>query len=103
MSYNEQGIGYQKSETSKEAANFNKKGKLTIREQVRNLFEKNNMLTVEDVSRLLNRAEISIKPRVTELKNEGFLQDSGVRRQGKWGTNITVWKRAEKQMDLNFD
>lgn len=103
MAYNEQGIGYQKSETSKEAANFNKKGKLTIREQVRSLFEQNNMLTVEDVSRLLNRAEISVKPRVTELKNEGFLEDSGVRRQGKWGTNITVWRRTEKQMDLNFD
>ena len=72
MAYNEQGIGYQKSETSKEAANFNKKGKLTIREQVRSLFDHNNMLTVEDVSRLLNRAEISVKPRVTELKNEGF-------------------------------
>jgi len=103
MAYNEQGIGYQKSETSKDAANFNKKGKLTIREQVRSLFDHNNMLTVEDVSRLLNRAEISVKPRVTELKNEGFLEDSGLRRQGKWGTNITVWKRTEKQMDLTFD
>ena len=103
MAYNEQGIGYQKSEASKDAANFNKKGKLTIREQVRSLFDHNNMLTVEDVSRLLNRAEISVKPRVTELKNEGFLEDSGVRRQGKWGTNITVWKRTEKQINLNYD
>ena len=100
MGYNEEGIGYQKTETSREAAEFNKTRKLTIRDEVRNLFQHNNMLTVEDVSRLLNRAEISVKPRITELKNEGFLEDSGARRRGKWGTNITVWCRSEKQMEL---
>ena len=100
MGYNEEGIGYQKTETSREAAEFNKTGKLTIRDEVRNLFQHNNMLTVEDVSRLLNRAEISVQPRISELKNEGFLKDSGARRQGKWGTNITVWCRSEKQMEL---
>lgn len=98
MGYNEEGIGYQKSDTSRDAAEFNKKGKLTIRDQVRELFERNNMLTVEDISRLLNRAEISVQPRVSELKNEGFLTDSGIRRQGKWGTNITVWCRDTKEI-----
>lgn len=96
MAYTKQGIGYQKSDTSKAAANFNVKGKLTIRQQVKELFETNDLLTVEDVSRLLQRPEISVQPRVSELKNDGYLCDSGIRREGKWGTQITVWTKKER-------
>ena len=76
MGYNEEGIGYQKTDTSKEAAQFNKEGKLTIREQVKTL----------------SKDKVSVQPRLTELKNDGYLQDSGDRRLGKWGTNIIVWE-----------
>ena len=100
MGYTKEGIGYQQSDTSKAAANYNVKGKLTIREQVKQLFEANDMLTVEDVSRLLQKPEISVKPRVTELKNDGYLCDSGIRREGKWGTKITVWTKQKGQLDL---
>lgn len=100
MGYNDESIGYQKTDTSKSAANFNKKGKVSIRQQVRELFKENNLLTVEDVSRLLNRPEISVQPRVSELKNEGILEDSGIRRQGKWGTNVIVWRCTDYRMEL---
>ena len=39
MGYNEEGIGYQKTDTSKKAAEFNKQGKLTIKEQVKKIAE----------------------------------------------------------------
>ena len=81
MGYNEEGIGYQKTDTSKEAAQFNKEGKLTIREQVKTLFAEGLKLTSEEVCHILS-----------ELKNDGYLQDSGDRRLGKWGTNIIVWE-----------
>ena len=94
MGYNEEGIGYQKTDTSKKAAEFNKQGKLTIKEQVKNLFAKDVKLTTEQVSNALSRPEVSVQPRISELRNDGFLTDSGMRQQGKWGTNIIVWARV---------
>lgn len=95
MPYTDEGIGYQRNEASQEAASFNENGKLTIRDQVAKLFDKHKALTVEDVSRLLERAEISVQPRVSELKNAGYIEDSGYRKMGKWGTSITIWKLVE--------
>ena len=95
MGYNEEGIGYQKTDTSKAASEFNKKGKLSIKEQVKNLFQDNVMLTTEEVSKALSRPEVSVQPRLSELRNDNFIKDSGERRMGKWGTNIIVWKRND--------
>jgi len=95
MPYTDEGIGYQANEASKEAASFNRSGKLTIREQVAKLFDEYKSLTVEDVSRLLGRAEISVQPRVSELKNAGYIEASGTTRMGKWGTQITIWRKVE--------
>ena len=91
MPYNQNGTGYQQNESSKQAANFRQKGKLTIRSQVHDLFKEHSDLTAEDVSKLLNKPEISVKPRVTELKNAGVIRNSGKKSMGKWGTLITIW------------
>lgn len=99
MPYNQSKIGYQKNDASKEAASFNLKGKLTIRQQVFELFKEYKSLTVEDVSKILDRAEISVQPRVSELKNDGLIEDSGKKSMGKWGTSITVWRLADEQME----
>ena len=92
MGYNEDDIGFQDNDASELAAQFNAAGKVTLREQVKQLFIDNKRLTAEQVSNLLQRAEISVKPRITELKNEGVIQNSGERVVGKWGTSITVWE-----------
>ena len=54
-------------------------------------------LTVEDVSKMLNKAEISVQPRVSELKNDGLIEDSGKKSMGKWGTSITIWRLAHEE------
>lgn len=92
MPYTDEKIGYQKNDASKEAASFNKNGKITIREQVLELFHQRKELTVEQVSKIMNRAEISVQPRISELKNAGLVADSGKKAMGKWGTSITIWK-----------
>lgn len=92
MPYTDEKIGYQKNDASKEAANFNKNGKITIREQVLELFRERKELTAEQVAQIMNRAEISVKPRITELKNSGLIADSGKKVIGKWGTSITIWR-----------
>jgi len=97
MPYNQNKIGYQKNDASKEAASFNLKGKLTIRDQVRIAFQTFGSMTVEEVCDLIQRDPISVKPRLTELKNAGVLEDSGETKIGKWGTSITVWRLAHEE------
>ena len=92
MGYNKDDIGFQDNDASELAAQFNAAGKVTLREQVKQLFIDNKRLTTEQVSNLLQRPEISVQPRVSELKNEGVIQNSGERVVGKWGTSITVWE-----------
>ena len=101
MPYNENGIGHAENKSSKMAAQFNASGKITLRAQVRNLFSQHKRLTVEQVSQLMNRAEISVQPRVSELKNSGFLRDSGQTKMGKWGTHITIWEVCQDDKCLD--
>mgnify|MGYP003624942394 FL=1 len=98
MGYTNEGIGYQNTDTSQQAANFNRRGKVSLRDQVRELFQTNEKLTVEDIARLLERAEISVQPRVSELKKEGFLVDSTERRKSRWGANTIVWTKDIKDV-----
>ena len=97
MPYNKDQIGYQKNQSSKDAASFNTQGKLTIREQVLELFKQHKELTNESVSQMLKKPEISVQPRVTELKNMGYVVDSGKKTIGKWGTSITIWSYNEEK------
>ena len=95
MPYNNQGIGYQKNRQSLEAEQYNATGKLTIREQVKIAFETFGDMTVEELCDVLQRDRVSVQPRITELKKQGVLEDSGATKMGKYGTNITVWRIAE--------
>jgi len=95
MGYDDNDIGYQSQDTSRQAARHNAEGKVTLRDQVRQLFNYNDNLTVVDVCRMLGREKISVQPRVTELKNENFLEDSGLRKTGPYGTNIIVWRKVK--------
>ena len=71
MGYTETGIGYQKTDTSKEAARSNYEGKLTIRDRVHLLLEKtSHALSTEDIAGLLNVPYGSVQPRLSELQNE---------------------------------
>ena len=92
--YSKDNIGYQDNQASEDAARFKVSGKLTLREQVSRLFDKHTRLTVEQVSNLLNKAEISVQPRVSELKKEGYIKNSGDKVIGKWGTSVTVWEKV---------
>ena len=95
--YNESGVGYQDNDTSKAAAHFNTRGKVTLRDQALQAFRQNRRMTTEQVSSILNRPEISVQPRVSELKNAGKIKDSGERKIGKWGTSVTVWELVEEE------
>ena len=42
--------------------------------------------------KILGHPEVSLQPRVTELKNEGYLRDSNVRKRGEYGIERIVWE-----------
>ena len=93
--YTDEDIGYQSNEASQEAAHYNVDGRATLREQVLQLFRKNKRLTNEQVAAILGRPEISTQPRVSELKNDGKIKNSGEKVIGRWGAKITVWEISQ--------
>ena len=106
MPYDKDGIGYQKTDTSKEAKGFPDK-RATIRNSaLKTLRENPEGLTTEEVVYLMygeiDLGEFMIKrsavqPRLTELQNSGLIKDSGERRKSKnTGKNIIVWEPTEE-------
>jgi hypothetical protein len=51
-------------------------------------------LTADDVQRLTGFPVNSVNPRVNELVNDGYLVDTGRRRETRYGVPATVWEVA---------
>lgn len=49
-------------------------------------------LTTEQIEERLNGKHQTISPRVTELRDRGFIMDSGLKRRNKSGRMAIVWK-----------
>lgn len=92
MGYNKDGIGYRNTDTSLQGANWYKGHKATIRDKVRQLFVGGKKFTTPEMVKILGHPEVSLQPRVTELKNEGYLRDSNVRKRGEYGIERIVWE-----------
>ena len=93
MPYTKQDVGYQRRDTSIDAANLvNPK---ILRKQIMYLFEQYSHLDTETISETLERDYRSVQPRVSELVRDGKLQDSGVRTDGLFGRSITVWRKID--------
>jgi hypothetical protein len=52
-------------------------------------------LTADDVQRLTSFPVNSVNPRVNELVNDGYLVDTGRRRETRYGVLATVWEVAQ--------
>tara|TARA_B000000609_G_C24171646_1_gene350789 strand:+ start:304 stop:624 length:321 start_codon:yes stop_codon:yes gene_type:complete len=91
--FRDTGIGYQKTDTSKRAAQSSPKHKLTIRDRVFELLQKAGVaLTTEEIADFLNCPYASVQPRLSELQNSGKVIDSGYRGKTKWGKSCIKWK-----------
>ena len=92
--YTATGIGYQKTDTSYQAATENKKLKLSLRQQVLQYFIDNPKLSVQagTIAFTLDRDLCQIQPRITELVNLGKLEDSGHRGKTKYGKSCILWR-----------
>jgi len=93
MGYTDQGIGYQKTDTSKAAAMSGAAQKLTLRDQVYNLLQSSSLpLSSEQIASTLRRPYGSIQPRISELRKAGKIDDSGSRGKSEWGKSCILWE-----------
>ena len=93
MGYTKEGIGYQHTDTSRAAANDIQNKKVTLREQVYQLLlETTSPLSAEQIARYLDRPDVSVKPRLSELSNEKRIKDSGNRGTTQWGKACILWE-----------
>ena len=91
--------GYQKTDTSKQAAeDIEKSSAKTLRQQVDNLLKlKPNGLSTEEISKQLNKEYVSIQPRTSELRNTGIIFDSGFRVLNRFKKRVIVWQHINFQ------
>jgi len=93
MGYTEEGIGYQRRDTSLAAAEDNAGKKVTLREQVYALLTKSpTPLSAEQIASMLERPDVSVKPRISELSNDRRVRDSGRRGKTQWGKACILWE-----------
>ena len=94
MGYTSEGIGYQSTETSRQA--INEYNLLTVREKVllflRSVSKGNLSLTTEQISRALDIPYVSVQPRLSELKNENLVKISEDRGQTQYGKTCVKWR-----------
>ena len=93
MGYTEKGIGYQHRDTSFAAADDSNGKKVTLREQVYKLLTQAPIpLSAEQIASMLERPDVSVKPRLSELSNERRVKDSGNRGKTQWGKACILWE-----------
>ena len=51
-------------------------------------------MTADECAQVLNKSVLSIRPRLTELKEAGQIEDTGIRRENLSGRNAIVWRLA---------
>ena len=82
------------SETSKKAY-YNKKDKLTLKEQVYDLLL-DNPLANHQIADKMEIPLSSVTARIRELQIDGKVEDSGKRAMSKYKRECVVWQRSDQ-------
>ena len=91
--YTNQGVGYQDTDTSLQAAIDMSAKTGTIKEQVLQCLHGSvTGLTTEEIADRLGKPYGSVQPRLSELQNDKRVRDSGWRKMGRWEKMIIVWE-----------
>ena len=82
--------GFKRTDTSREAAE--KVDAATLRGKVLATIGREGPLTADEVAAKLRLSILSVRPRCTELRELGKLEDSGIRRANVSGRRAIVWQ-----------
>lgn len=99
MPYADNTVGYQRRDTSLDAAV--KVRPWSLRGQVLECFKTFDHLSTEDICEILGRDYRSVQPRVSELARDGKIIDSGVRTDGLFKRPIIVWRLPNANDNLS--
>lgn len=84
--------GFKAHGTSEESARKVSSEARTLREQVLDVFRFNGDMTADECAEHMGLSILSIRPRFSELRAMGEIEDSGVRRKNVSGHRAVVWK-----------
>ncbi|MCD6056499.1 MAG: hypothetical protein K0Q89_29 [Thermomicrobiales bacterium] len=56
-------------------------------------------LTTDAIEQRLSRSHQSVSPRVTDLRDQGWIEDSGKTRATRYGQQATVWKPTDAAIE----
>lgn len=85
------GAGWKGTDTSREAAESIAPDTGRLRILILNTLEKHGALTADEIADRMGESVLSIRPRVSELRNMGRIADTGYRRANKSGRKAAVW------------
>ena len=95
-----QGVGYQRTDTSHQAAT-EAEGKAPFwRLMVLQDLNINGPSTADEIAARLNASVQTIRPRVSELKNLRKIEDTGHRRRNANGKTAAVWAITKGEADV---
>lgn len=95
MPYEPEGPGWKQGDTSAQAATDMAPKAATLRQMaLAALREAGEPLTADEVATRLCMDRLSIRPRITELKNAGRVVDSGQRGTTRAGKTAVKWRAA---------
>jgi Fic family protein len=91
-----QKAGWREPTTSRDnALRIEASGKAkTLRERAKQFFEDGGEATADELSTILGVPFRSGQPRVAELRAQGFIEPTGIRRKGSGGGSSHVWKKS---------
>ena len=94
MPYHET-IGYQRTETSFNAAVRVAVNARNVRDRVAAVLAERGPMTADEIAAVLGLSILTVRPRVTDLNKAGRIEDTGARRQTGSGNAAIVWRVKE--------
>lgn len=89
---NDKEMGYRQTDTSHAAAAEEQSRASTVRAQVLMCIKRNGPMTADAVADHLGYTPFTVRPRVTELKNAGKIEDTGDRGFNASGKRAAMFK-----------
>lgn len=95
--------GFKRSGPSEEAARKIAPRAGSLRAKVLNYYTTNypRNFTADEIARILNISEFSARPRLTELKRLGWLEETPQRRANESGCMATAMRASRQAMEAN--
>ncbi len=66
---------------------------MTVKSDIKTLMQPGVRLTADEIAGALDLPVLSVRPRVCDLVNYGFLKSSGTKANRR-GNNMTVWEQS---------